>query len=422
MHAFLLLTFLLAASVLWHVFVLYPFLVRVLARGFGQEHVRRTPERHPKVSLIFAAHDEEASLPSKLANSLALDVPAHCLEVIAVSDASADGTDAILEAAAANDRRVVALHRSVRAGKNAALNAALEVAHGEILVFTDANALLARDAIHHLVAAFADPEVGCVCGELVLDVGDGEGAARSEGLYWRLECGTKRAESALHSCLVGNGSLLAIRRTCARTLDLDVANDFQQPMHVAELRKRVVYEPRARAMETTAKGFREEFDRRVRIITRGLTGMVRHHRGMRGFRRFAFWSHKGLRWFTAPLLLTTFVTASWLAFDSVAFAGIAGVQLAAHVLALRAAWRRQRGKGVDGLSGLALYVDTLALAGWIAICRFVRGRRASTWIKPMSSRVSLPDGGATLQPRPPTRTPARRADATQRDVLPKCNQ
>src|SRR4029079_1369739 len=131
----------------------------------------------PSVSLIVAAHDEEAVIARKVENALGLDYPREKLQLIVASDGSADGT----VAAAAGADLVLDLPRG---GKIRAQDAAVERARGEIGAFSDANAYWDPDALRALVAPFGEPDVGYVCGQVrfVDEVG-----TNMEGLYWRYE-------------------------------------------------------------------------------------------------------------------------------------------------------------------------------------------------------------------------------------------
>ena len=95
-----------------------------------------------------------------------------------------------------------------RAGKVRAQDAAVEVATGQLLAFSDANALWEPDALLHLTAAFSDPAVGYACGQVrfVNDAGTNQ-----EGLYWRYEMWLREHESALASVTAGNGAIYAVR-------------------------------------------------------------------------------------------------------------------------------------------------------------------------------------------------------------------
>ena len=123
-----------------YTYLIYPVLLWLLAAG------RKMPEyaslsEWPTVSLIIAAHNEEAVLRAKLENALAMDYPAERLDILVVSDASTDGTDRI---AAEFAERGVRLHRQeVRGGKTEAQNAGVRLARGQFLAFSDANSMYA---------------------------------------------------------------------------------------------------------------------------------------------------------------------------------------------------------------------------------------------------------------------------------------
>jgi cellulose synthase/poly-beta-1,6-N-acetylglucosamine synthase-like glycosyltransferase len=144
----------------------YPLAAAALARVRRAEI--RKADLEPEVTVVVAAHDEEAVIGRRLANLLALDYPADRLEVVVASDASADRTDEIVAGFAAGDPRV-RLVRCPRAGKVAALNVAVRGASSEIVAFSDANTTWASDALRRLVRSFADPEVGYVCGRVELE-------------------------------------------------------------------------------------------------------------------------------------------------------------------------------------------------------------------------------------------------------------
>jgi cellulose synthase/poly-beta-1,6-N-acetylglucosamine synthase-like glycosyltransferase len=96
-------------------------------------------------------------------------------------------------------------------GKAAGLNSGIEVAQGEIVVFTDARQRIEAGALRLLMQNFADPEVGCVSGELMLGDGTGE-SGQGMGLYWRVEKKVREMESASDSVVGATGALYAVRR------------------------------------------------------------------------------------------------------------------------------------------------------------------------------------------------------------------
>ena len=287
-----------------YTYLIYPVLLWLLTAG------RRRPDyalldEWPCASLIIAAYNEEAVLRAKLENALALDYPVDKLDIVVVSDESTDGTDAIAAEFAARGVRV---HRvPERGGKTAAQNIGVGLARGEVLVFTDANSMYAPDALKRLLAPLADDGIGCVCGELQYADSDAGGVGKGEGTYWSYEQFLKQRESLLSSALGANGAIYALRRELFEELDSDIISDFIMPIRVWRRGYRVVYEPKAIALESSGGSFHDEFRRRRRIISRSLYGLWTQRGVLNPFAHFFFafqmFSHKVLRWLVPVLLL-----------------------------------------------------------------------------------------------------------------------
>ena len=173
----------LAVSVLVLVYVvaLYPLLLATIVRVRGPRPIR-TGDRLPSVTLLISAFNEETSIAEKIENSLALDYPRELLEIVVISDASTDRTDALVSSFA--DRGVRLCRQDERHGKTAGLNRFVPALRGEVVVFSDANAMYDPQALRKLVRNFADPEIGCVTGEARYLPGSGTAASRGERAYW----------------------------------------------------------------------------------------------------------------------------------------------------------------------------------------------------------------------------------------------
>ena len=187
---------------------------------------RRLDDAEPTVSLIVSAYNEEAVIARRLGNALELDYPRERLEIIVASDGSTDRTDDIVRSFA--DRGVL-LRSYPRTGKTGVQNLTARTATGEILVFSDANASYRPDAIRKLVRNFAEPDVACVCGQLVYRVA-GDAAGDCERSYWDYEKFMKRRESDLSSLIGANGSIYAVRRADYVEIDNDLISDLVEPL------------------------------------------------------------------------------------------------------------------------------------------------------------------------------------------------
>ena len=243
--------FWMSAAIVAYVYVGYPVLLAIWARLVG-----RSPQRvpidgiavWPSISVVLAARNEAARLPARIEKLLTIPYPGT-REVIIVSDGSTDDT----RGAVAPFGNAVRLVEVPAGGKPLALNAGIAEARGEVLVFADARQHFSDETLLHLAANFADPQVGGVTGELVLDAEQqaadstvGEGL----GLYWQYETWLRRNESAVWSTLGATGAIYALRRDLWRPLPAGaLLDDVLAPMRAVLGGWRIVFEEQARAFD-----------------------------------------------------------------------------------------------------------------------------------------------------------------------------
>lgn len=289
----------------------YPVLLRVLnrVRGEPQQPGRAAGAAEPLVSLIVAAHDEEEVIARKVENALALDYPRDRLEVVVASDGSGDATAERAREAGAD--LVLDLPRG---GKIAAQNAAVERASGEVLAFSDANAFWRPDALTRLVARFAEPDVGYVCGQVsFLDAA----GSNEEGAYWRMEMAVRRGESRLAGVTAGNGAIYAVRREAYLPLGPSRSHDLSFPFALTKRGWRCLYEERAVAEEKLVPSLEGEFERKRRMM-RGLWDIVVRDgmilpAGYPPLYAFEVFSHRVLRYASPALHAVAFAASLGLA-------------------------------------------------------------------------------------------------------------
>ncbi|HWT89973.1 MAG TPA: glycosyltransferase family 2 protein, partial [Solirubrobacterales bacterium] len=284
----------------------------------------------PTVSLIVPAYDEEDVIAEKVANALALDYPRERLQVVVASDGSSDATAERARAAGAD--LVLELPPG---GKVAALNAGAERATGEVLAFSDANSVWAPDALKQLVAPFADPEVGYVCGQVrFLD----PGGNNMEGAYWRYEMMVREMESALGGVTAGNGAIYAVRRSAYIPLAPSGSHDLSFPFAFAKRDLRSLYASAARAEEKMVPTLEGEFARKRRMMV-GLWDIVVGE-GMLSPRdypplfAFEILSHRLLRYLSPLLHLVALLANAFLLDDGWFYVATFVLQLALIAAAL----------------------------------------------------------------------------------------
>lgn len=266
----------------------------------------------PTVSIIVAAHNEEKYLPRKLKNLCTrIDYPADKMQIIVVSDGSTDATDKIL--ADCKDSRLTVIKVPTREGKAAALNRAVPLATGEVLVFTDARQLMEVLALRQMVMNFADPTVGCVSGQLFLGSEDGVIAGPDgEHFKWSIENKIRELEGKTGSVVGALGAFYAVRRELRVEFPKGtILDDCYLPISIVRKGQRVVFEAEARVWDDISFDFRREFRRKVRTLT-GNYQLLLMSPWLLGFSNpllFEFVSHKLLRLLAPFALLLLFVAS-----------------------------------------------------------------------------------------------------------------
>jgi cellulose synthase/poly-beta-1,6-N-acetylglucosamine synthase-like glycosyltransferase len=270
-------------------------------RGGGAGAAVPDDEELPPLSLIVAAHDEEGVIAAKVANALALDYPRERLQLIVACDGCED--DTAERARAAGAELVLDLPRG---GKIRAQDAAVERASGEIVAFSDANALWEPGAARELVAAFEDPRVGYACGQVrFVQAAAGADAGNQEGVYWRYELAVRSLESRLSSITAGNGAIYATRRSSYLVVDPVMGHDLSLPFNMVKRGLRAVYVPSARASEKMVPSLGGEFARKRRMMSHTwpilLRGGMLSPRGYPPGYAVMIFSHRLLRYATPGL-------------------------------------------------------------------------------------------------------------------------
>lgn len=354
-------------------YAIYPALLVAWNRLTGRRAPLPDLAHRPSVSVILPVHNEARRIEAKVKNLLELDYPADRLELIVIGDGCTD--DTLERAARAGRSRVAVRPLPSRTGKAAALNAGLEYANGEIVVFTDAGILLDRGALVSLVGHFRHPAVGCVSGE---DYVEGGG---NEGLYGRMELFVRRQEARLHSIAGASGCFYGMRRALCRPFRPGMAPDFLSVLDAVRSGHRAVCEPAARGAMTATSSQRAEFSRKARTFLRGLTALFGNAALLNPLRypAFAFilWSHKLMRWL-GPVSLALCLAAAFALRHQPLYGSMLYAQLAFYAVALAAlAWPGTVGRfGPARISGFFLLVN--AAAGQ-ALLQWLAGVRREIW-------------------------------------------
>jgi cellulose synthase/poly-beta-1,6-N-acetylglucosamine synthase-like glycosyltransferase len=347
----------------------YPLAAAALARVRGRPV--RKDDSTPSVSLVVAAHNEDAVIERRLDNLLALDYPPEHLEIVVASDASTDRTEELVAAVGARQPRV-RLIRCPRGGKVAAQNQAVRETRGDILAFSDANAQWKPDALRKLVRNFADPEVAYVCGGHFYEAADG---TNREGTYWRFEAWLRRNESALGSITGGIGPIYAIRRSDYVDVDPRFGHDLALPYLMVQRGRRAVFEPDAVAWEKPSRDIEDEYRRKVRMFEHCWLIVLRGKmlRGLGPTYLLEILSHRHLRYASGVLHVVLLGSSIALVREGLVYQ----VALAAQLLLLLAAAARV---------GIARYYVLVTWATVVSLVRYLRFGVPAVWAKAEGTR------------------------------------
>lgn len=367
--------FWIAAGLILYTYVGYACWLR-LRTLWRFRDVKRAPFT-PSLSITMVVRNEEAILESKLQNLLSLDYPADSSQIVVVSDGSTDGTEQILRKYAQDPRLHVVLNQLSR-GKACGLNDAMEMTQGEIVVFTDARQKIEAGAVRLLVENFADPEVGCASGELMLgDATEGE-ASQGLGLYWRIEKRIRELESATGSVVGATGALYAARRELLTEVPAGtILDDVYLPMQVVRQGKRVIFDERARAWDSPDLGAGREFSRKVRTLSGNyqLLQLAPWLLSSQNPIRFELVSHKLLR-LAVPFALAALLLSS-IMLNGPFYRTVLVLQGALYLLSALALGQWVKGGLLARLADVSGTFVLLNGAAIVALFNFVAGRRAA---------------------------------------------
>jgi poly-beta-1,6-N-acetyl-D-glucosamine synthase len=424
-------TFFISCFVILYNYAGYAVLAWVL--NAVKKRIRPRPQLNtdflPTISFVVAAFNEEDCIGAKLINSLEQDYPTDRIEYIFITDGSTDGTAAIVQ----RYPSIRHLHEDARRGKSAALNRAVMMATNEILIFSDANTFLNKEAVRNIARHYSQPKVGGVAGEKkVISPAAGAsptspgatqlagpGAAQSadpgatppahidkvgsgEGLYWKYESFLKRVDSEFYSVVGAAGELFSLRRVLYDPLPHSVIlDDFVISLRTAAKGYRIIYEPDAYAMELPSFSLGDEHKRKVRIAAGGFQAIGLLYPLLFFWKQpalsFLYISHRVLRWTLSPLcFILAFVSNAVLVFLSTPdfrigrlFTAIFIVQCLFYLLALAGKFagpRISQSKMVK-LPYYFVFMNVSVIQGFF---RFLKGRQAATWEKARRLQTAAP--------------------------------
>jgi len=292
-------------ALLAYVYLGYPLLVYLVAALLPNQRTSQVAgiqlPAPQSVSIVIAVRNAERQILEKLRNTAEICQNATALrtQIIVASDASDDRTDDLVR-----DQPGVLLSRiETRGGKESAQQAALEVATGDVVLFTDVRTKLEPGVLQNLVEYFRDPKIGAVSS---VDIIEG-GKLSGEALYVVYEMALRAAESRLHSLVGLSGSCFAVRRSLTAGIRNDIPSDFALMMHCRKQGFRGVSAPDVRCAYGVVSSEGQEFQRKLRTVLRGMRALFTFPEMLNPFRYGVFAlqlaSHKLGRWLVPFFLI-----------------------------------------------------------------------------------------------------------------------
>lgn len=364
------------------VFLLYPLSTYLVAALTGRTEPQAETEL-PSVSVLVVVRNGATLIADKIENALTLDYPGDLLEVVVFSDGSTDETAAVIENCAQNGR-VRPIVSEEHVGKTAGINRSVPMCKGDVIVFSDADALLEKSAVRYLVRAFDDPSVGGVCGQRVIS-GDRAKLKDAQRRFIRFDSWIKKLESEIGSISSNDGKIYAVRKNLFRPIAQAVTDDFYTCLSIVKQGYRFVFEQRAMAsIRVPSRDAAHELQRRRRIVCRSLRGVylmrellnpARH-----GFYSVSLFFNKVVRRalpvlfaliFLSSMSLVTYLPIAW---------PILAVELAFLLLAGGYPILSKTGpKPLRKLSSTAFYFCLGNLGTLLGVVDFLRGRKVVQW-------------------------------------------
>jgi len=366
------LIFAISLFLIFHAYFGYPLTLRL----FRRKPVQKVPIE-PPVTLIITACNEERRIREKLENTVALDYPREKLQVLITSDGSTDGTNRIVRGYAAQGIELLAFPQ--RRGKESAQKDAVQMATGEIIIFSDVATRIDPKGLREIVANFADASVGCVSSADKVVGRDGK--ACGEGVYVRYEMWLRDLEAQVNSLVGLSGSFFAARAVVCQDFSAEMPSDFRTVLSSMKLGLRGVSDPDAIGYYQDISDSKREFDRKIRTVLRGLTVFFHNLEFLDPFRyglfAYQYFCHKLLRWLVPLFLCSAFVANAALSHRSVGYSTLFLFHLVFYGIAL-GSWIA-RSTPTHALCKIPVYFVTVNAAIFVAWWRYIKGTRMVLW-------------------------------------------
>ena len=368
--------FWLSVCIVTYVYVGHPALLVLLARVRPSKWLQA--DNHLSVAVFISAFNEEKGIGGKIRNLLEQDYQGP-YTIIVASDGSTDATAEIVRSF--HEPRIILHDFKENRGKASMQNEIVPTLPHEVVIFSDATSVWPRDAVRNIVRNFADPAVGCVAVDLCF-VSEHDGVVeKGQGAYWKYERFLRRYGALVKTNIVASGTTYAIRRPLFRPIRPDIGEDLSNPLQIAMMGRRVIFDPDVVVEERSSTTHASEIRMRKRIAVRNVTGLASYARFLNpryGFAAYQLLIHKYLRVFCwIPILIAFF--SNYLLRYTTPYGYLLMMQIVVYVLALIGYLRVRMGAPGSRISHLPYYFVLLNYACMMGVIYYLRGIRRATW-------------------------------------------
>lgn len=366
----------------------YPASIKVLGKIYSKRRVEKNYKFFPTVTVMVVAHNEEKVIQDKLENIIKLDYPKEKIEFLVSSDHSSDQTNKIVEEfIKQHETYKIRLYKAEkRKGKTNAQNEAKKLVQTEFLVMTDANAMLDKNAIKELIAAFTSDKIAYVCGKLVYKNSFVSDSSQAENNYWESDLAVREIESKIQTITAGNGALYACRTEDYYDFDPIQCHDSAMPLYYGLAGRRAIANHNAVAYEKAGEAIKDEFNRKIRMNRRILKSIIPDLRLLNVFHyrwfSYFYFGHRTCRYLLWIAHLLLFIINAVLAWKSGYYFSLFVGQVMFYLLAAVQMAVKSKNKY---LMMIYYYVMTIA-AQWVGVYRQLTKRAKPFWEKAESTR------------------------------------
>lgn len=365
----------------------YPVSILILGKIFKYKENMKDYNFVPNVTLLIVAHNEEKVIEKKMENLKLLDYPRNKLEIIVSSDNSNDKTDEIVKKFIENNRdfNIQLYQVEQRKGKTNAQNEAARIASGEIIVMTDANAILDSMSIREIVSSFSSEDIAYVTGQLIY-INDEDWTSNTEKIYWNMDIRIRDIESRIQTITAGNGALYACRRENYIEFNPIECHDSAMPIFYALEGKRAISNLEAKAFEKAGESVQDEFSRKVRMARRLLSRVLPSIKILNFIKykwfTYFYLGHRTFRYLLSPLHILFLILNILLLREGILYQFLFTLQISFYLLALTKEIFRINCK----IFNLPYYYCLTLLAQMIGVINQVLGKSKPFWEKAESTR------------------------------------